>query len=172
MRKVNEAGIQLIKQWEGLVDGNRATLNLDPYVDPIGILTIGYGHAITFGERFLRNNPKDRKISRKLYPHGITPAEAEALLKQDIADHTRELGTLIKVPVTDNQYAAIASLAFNIGVANFKRSSVLAKLNQGKYRESADRFLLWNKGTFAGRLVQLRGLVRRREAERKLFLTD
>lgn len=172
MREVNPAGIDLIKRYEGIADGNPATVNLDPYVDPVGILTIGYGHAITFGERFLRNNPKDRKLAKDLYPDGITRAEAEALLKQDITDHTRELETLIKVPLTDNQFAAVASLAFNIGVANFKRSSVLAKLNQGKYRESADRFLLWNKGTFAGRLVQLRGLVRRREAEKKLFLTD
>lgn len=168
IREVNQAGVNLIKSFEGIVDGDPRTVNLDPYADPIGILTIGWGHALTFGERFLRNNKADRGLAKALYPNGITRAEAEELLKHDIREHTRELGTLVKVSVTDNQYAAMASLAFNIGVGNFKKSSVLRLLNQGNVKEAANRFLLWNK---AGGKV-LAGLVRRRKAERELFLSN
>lgn len=167
MREVNQAGIELIKSFEGIVDGDPSTVNLDPYADPIGILTIGWGHAITFGERFLRDNKADRAIAKKLYPNGITRAEAEELLRHDIKEHTRDLEYLIKVPLTDNQFAALASLAFNIGVGNFRKSSVLRLLNQKNYKGAAERFLLWNKA--GGRV--LKGLVRRREAERQLFLS-
>lgn len=167
VRQVNAAGIALIKRFEGLVDGNTKTPNLDPYVDPIGILTIGWGHAITYGERFLRDNPADWKIARKLYPNGITRAQAERLLQHDVDEHSRDILHLFKRPLTDNQFAACASLAFNIGAPNFAKSSVLREINFGNYKLAADRFRLWNKA--GGKVLQ--GLINRREAERKLFLT-
>lgn len=166
-RQVNQAGVELIKAFEGIVDGNPKTVNLDPYADSVGILTIGWGHALTFGERFLRNNVHDRALARQLYPNGITRAEAEELLKHDLSEHTRDLAVIVKVPLTDNQYAAIASLAFNIGVTAFKRSSLLKFLNQGDYKTASTRFAPWN--TAGGRV--LAGLTRRRAAEKALFLT-
>lgn len=167
VRPINRAGLELIKSFEGIVDGNPATVNLDPYSDPIGILTIGWGHAITYGERFLRDNPRDWAIAKQLYPVGISKAEAEDLLRRDIVEHSRDLATLVKVPINDNQYGALASLAFNIGVGNFGKSSVLRLINANNFASAADAFRLWNK---AGGKV-LKGLVLRREAERTLFLS-
>lgn len=167
MRSVNQAGIELIKSFEGIVDGDPTTVNLDPYADPIGILTIGWGHAITFGERFLKNTPKDRALAKRLYPQGITRAEAEELLKIDIAAHVRDIEHLITYPLTDNQFAAVASLAFNIGAKNFSKSTLLKLINQGRLIAASQQFELWKR---AGGKV-LRGLVRRRAAERALFLT-
>lgn len=165
MRTLNQAGIDLIKSFEGILDGDPATVNLDPYMDPIGIWTIGWGHAITFGERFLRG-AKDRTLAKKLYPNGITIAEAEQLLAHDVVEHTRDMDTLVKVPLTDNQFAAIASLAFNIGVGGFARSSLLKYLNRGDYKTAATRFAPWN--TAGGKI--LAGLTRRRKAEAALFV--
>lgn len=167
MRALNQAGVDLIKSFEGILDGNPKTVNLDPYLDPIKIWTIGWGHAITFGERFLRG-AADRNLAKQLYPSGITRAEAEQLLAHDVVEHTRDLETIVKVPLTDNQFAAIASLAFNIGVAGFKRSSLLKYLNRGDYKTAATRFAPWN--TAGGKV--LKGLVRRRKAERDLFLSN
>lgn len=166
MRALNQAGIDLIKSFEGILDGDPSTVNLDPYLDPVGIWTIGWGHAITFGERFLRG-AKDRALAKRLYPNGITRAEAEQLLAQDVVEHTRDMDTLINVPLTDNQFAAIASLAFNIGVSAFARSSLLRYLNRGDYKTAATRFAPWN--TAGGKV--LRGLTRRRAAEAQLFST-
>jgi lysozyme len=167
VRPINNAGLNLIKSFEGIADGNPKTVNLDPYADPIGILTIGWGHALTFGERFLRNNSQDWAIAKQLYPVGISMAEAEGLLRHDIEEHSRDLATLVKVPINDNQYAALASLSFNIGVNNFKSSSVLRFVNAGDFKRAADAFLRWNKA--GGKVLQ--GLIRRREAERALFLS-
>lgn len=166
-RQVNQAGINLIKSFEGIVDGNPKTVNLDPYADPIGILTIGWGHAITFGGRFLKNTSADRLLARKLYPNGITRAEAEQLLAHDINEHSRDLEATIGVPLTDNQFAAVASLVFNIGMKAFLRSSLLKALKTKNYKLAATRFAPWN--TAGGKVLS--GLVRRRAAEAKLFQT-
>jgi lysozyme len=139
MREINRAGLDLIKSYEGLVDGDPATVNLDPYVDPIGILTIGWGHAITYGKNFLKDNKADWKIARALYPSGISTSEAEMLLCGDIHAHTMVLDHLVTVPLTENQSAALASLAFNIGAGNFAKSTLLKLLNKGNFKAAAER---------------------------------
>lgn len=166
-RKINQNGVDLIKSFEGIVDGNPKTVNLDPYADPIGILTIGWGHALTFGERFLKNNTTDWALARKQYPNGITRAEAELLLAYDINEHSRDLEAVIGVPLTDNQFAAVASLVFNIGMKNFLKSSLLKALKAKDYKLAATRFAPWK--TAGGKVLP--GLVRRRAAEAKLFET-
>ncbi|KQD16250.1 lysozyme [Acinetobacter baumannii] len=70
------------------------------------------------------------------------------------------------MPLTQNQFDALVSLAYNIGSGAFKGSTLLKLLNKGDYKGAADQFLVWNK---AGGKV-MKGLVRRREAERALFL--
>ena len=72
----------------------------------------------------------------------------------------------VLVPLNDNQLAACTSLAYNIGLAAFRGSTLLRKLNDGDYQGAADQFPVWNKA--GGRVVQ--GLVNRRAAERDLFL--
>lgn len=143
---IDQAGLRLIEQFEGL--------KLDPYKDPVGIWTVGYGHVIHPAD----NIPLDAPI---------TQARAEELLRQDLSTAQDGVNAAITVDVTDNQYAACVSLAFNIGVGNFAHSTLARLLNAGNVQGAADQFPLWNK---AGGHV-LPGLVRRRAAERELFLT-
>jgi lysozyme len=168
MRDINQAGLDLIKSFEGILDGDPSTVNLDPYVDPVGIYTIGWGHAIVWGNGFLRSStPNARAIAKQLYPNGLTPAEAEELLRNDVRAHSIPIESLIKVPVTDNQFAALVSFAFNLGVNSLRNSTLLRKLNARDYDGAALEFAKWNK---AGGKV-MRGLTRRREAEATLFRT-
>ena len=145
--KINAAGLDLIKRWEGL--------RLTAYKDAVGIWTIGYGHTAEAG-------PPAPKAGMK-----ITEQEAEDILKRDLRHYERAVTKAISIAPTSNQFAAMTSLCFNIGPGNFAQSSVVRLLNAGKPREAADAFLLWNK---AGGKV-LKGLTARREDEKKLFLT-
>jgi lysozyme len=164
VRDINNAGLALIKSFEGIPDGDPTTVKIDPYLDPVGIWTIGWGHAISVGGQLLRGKEK-RKAARDLYPGGITLEQAELLLRGDLLDTCRDVAALIKVPLTDNQFAALVSFAFNCGGGNLAKSTLLKKLNQGDYAGAAAEFGRWNK---AGGKV-LAGLTRRREAEAELF---
>ena len=164
MREINQAVLDLIKSFEGILDGNPATSNLDPYLDPVGIWTIGWGHAIVVGKDFLRGK-QNRAKAFALYPCGLTIPEAETLLRADVMDKCRDVDSLIKVSLNDNQYAAIVSFTFNLGVGNLKQSTLLKKLNAGDFEGAANEFRKWNKA--GGRV--LAGLTRRREAEAALF---
>ena len=134
-------GINLIKSFEGF----RATA----YVCPAGILTIGYG--TTSG------------VKRGMV---ITEAQAEVLLRKDLTKFEDAINKLVKVPLTQNQFDALSSLVYNIGLGNLASSTLLKKLNEGDYQGAADQFPRWNRA--AGRV--LAGLTRRRAAERALWL--
>lgn len=142
--KTNPAGIALIKQFEGV--------KLEAYTCPAGIWTIGYGHT----------GPEVHK------GQVITQAEADRILVADLAKFEKGIGAFIGTAhTTENQFAAMVALAFNIGVGAFGKSSVLRHHNQGNTELAAESFLLWNK---AGGAV-LPGLNRRRKAERELYLS-
>jgi lysozyme len=166
MRDINQAGLNLIKSFEGCPDGDPSTVNLDAYLDPVGIWTIGWGHAIVVGGKFLRGSA-NRATARALYPGGITPDQAEQLLRGDVLDKCRDVEAMVKVPVNDNQYAALVSFAFNVGPANLKNSTLLRRVNEGNFAAAALEFAKWNKS--AGKV--LAGLTRRRAAEAALFQT-
>lgn len=146
-RTINRAGLELIKSFEGF--------RLVSYMDISGVLTVGYGHT-----------------GSTVPPAGtaITNSEAEAFLLKDLAQAEAAVDAAA-LGATDNQFAAMVSLAFNIGIGAFRRSSVLQYHNIGKVIEAADAFLLWDKAHVNGRLVEVPGLVRRRKAEMKLYLT-
>lgn len=170
MREINDAGLTLVKQWEGILDGDQTTVNLDPYLDPVGIWTIGWGHAITDSKgKFLRGWPA-RALAVALYPDGITVSQAEAMLRADLLDSSRDVQQLVTVPLTDNQFSALVSFEFNTGA--LRGSTLRLRLNSGDYSGAAMQFRRWDKGTVDGQLVVLPGLVRRREAERQLFITQ
>lgn len=147
-RAVNAAGIALIKEFEGC--------KLTAYKDAVGVWTIGWG---TTAAAKVGISPVAGMT--------ITQAEADAYLEKTIAKFAPGVSAAIRNNVTDNQFAACVSLAYNIGVPRFAASSVVKWINAGDFDKAADSFLLWNK---AGGKV-LKGLVRRREAERALFLT-
>lgn len=168
MRTINKAGLTLVKKWEGILDGDPSTVNLDPYLDPVGIWTIGWGHAIvdTAGH-FLRGKGA-QPLARALYPGGITFSQAEDLLRTDLFEAAKDVEYLVRVPMTDNQFSALVSFHFNTGA--LKSSTLLKKLSAEDYPGAADQFRRWVKGRVRGTLVTLPGLVSRRAEEEKLFL--
>jgi GH24 family phage-related lysozyme (muramidase) len=171
LRDVPQEAIELIKSFEGIHDGDPSTVNLDPYLDPLDIWTIGWGHAIVLAGGMLRG-AVSRAAARRLYPGGITLAQAEALLRGDLVDKVRDVQRLVRVELDDGQFGALVSFAFNCGVGNLGVSTLLKKLNAGDYAAAADQFLVWNKGRKNGVLVELPGLTRRRRAERAMFLGE
>lgn len=140
--KTNQTGINLIKQFEGL--------RLAAYYDSVGVLSIGYGHT-----------GKDVTPGKT-----ITLAEAERLLRDDLIYFETGVSQLVKVRLTANQFAALVSFSYNVGLTALKESTLLRKLNAKDYQGAADELLRWNKA--GGK--PLLGLTRRREAERSLFL--
>lgn len=164
MRNINDAGLDLVKSFEGIPDGDPRTVNIDPYLDPVGIWTVGWGHAIRVGADYLRGEAQ-RKAAQALYPGGLTIEQAEQLLRGDLMDSCRDVESLVKVPLTDNQFAALVSFTFNLGRGSLAKSTLLRKLNAGDYGTAALEFHKWNR---AGGKV-LKGLVARRAAEAKLF---
>jgi len=120
------------------------------YKDSKGLLTIGVGHLIKSSE-----------------PHLVTATlsdqEVKDLLKSDLKWCSEAVETSVRVPLTQRQFDALYSLCFNIGETNFKKSTVVKRLNQNDYRGAADAILMWNKPSV---------LEKRRRRERDLFLTD
>lgn len=169
LRDVPQQAIDLIKSFEGIPDGDPSTVNLDAYLDPVGIWTIGWGHAIVYQGSFLRG-PENKAVARSLYPGGITIPQAEALLRGELVNTGRDVLNLVKVSLDDNQFAALLSFVFNTGAGNFGQSTLLKMLNAGDRAGAADQFLVWNKSRKDGVLIELPGLTRRRTAERALFL--
>lgn len=146
--RISDKGISIIKQFEGL--------RLTAYQDSVGVWTIGYGWT----------HPVDGKPIRP----GMTIKEetAERLLRTGLVGYESDVSKLVKVKLTQGQFDALVSFAYNLGARALSTSTLLQKLNAGDYAGSADEFPRWNK---AGGKV-LPGLTRRREAERALFLSD
>jgi lysozyme len=132
-------------------EGNKLTA----YQDGGGVWTIGVGHTSAAGEPTVTKGMK------------ITAAQSDEILSRDLKDVEKAVLKGLKVPVTQNQFDALVSLAFNIGNTAFAKSTLLKKLNAGDRAGAADQFLVWNKDN--GKVVQ--GLVNRRRSERLQFLS-
>ncbi|TNE37204.1 MAG: hypothetical protein EP347_08420 [Alphaproteobacteria bacterium] len=143
--RTNDAGIQIIKDYEGL--------RLEAYSGEGGWL-IGYGHMKGVKEG-----------------QSITEAEAESLLREDLVLYENEVKAALTVPVNENEFSALVSLTYNIGPSALWSSTTLEELNEGNRQAAADAFMFWNKIRQDGELVQSMSLTARREAERDLFLT-
>lgn len=146
--RFSNAGIKLLKEFEGL--------RLKAYQDSVGVWTIGIGHT------------KGVKAGDV-----ITYQQAINFLYQDIKEAETAVNRMVRVfdVLTQNQYDALVSLVYNIGAGNFQNSTVLKETNRRNFNLAADAFRRFNKGRVEGVLVELKGLTRRREAERTLFLT-
>lgn len=148
--KINEKGLQIIKDSE--------TLKLERYICPGGYPTIGWGHRIRPGEQYTI----------------ITEAQAEELLRNDIAQAERAVSDLVTVPLTENQFSALVSFVFNVGSdidtdaipEGLGDSKLLKYLNAGMYLKAANEFPKWKRSN--GKV--LNGLIVRRAKERSLFL--
>jgi lysozyme len=144
--KTSAAGRKAITQREGNV--------LTAYKDSVGIWTIGVGHTSAAGAP---------KVVQGLK---ITAAESDAILSRDLGTFEWAVNDAVTIPLNQNEFDALVSLAFNIGAGAFAKSTLVKRLNAGNRKAAADQFLVWNKA--GGRV--LKGLVTRREAERKQFL--
>lgn len=97
----------------------------------------------------------------------VTPDQAESLLQQHVYKNTKEMLRLLSVPVSRNQFDALQSFIYNVGLGNFTKSTLLKKLNAGDYNGAAQEFMRW---IYSGQTM-LRALIQRRAAERDLFTT-
>lgn len=149
---INKAAMDLIKEFEGL--------ELTAYVAPEGKWTIGYGTTADAGVGIVP------RAGMK-----ITEAQANEYLRLALEKFAAKIRPLIKAPINENEFGAFMSLAYNIGPTAFAGSSALRHFNAGDKGKAAASILLWNKATVNGKKVVLDGLVRRRAAEKALFLS-
>lgn len=124
--RISPEGIKQIARREGTV--------LHVYKDSKGLPTAGVGHLLTLDEK------KDFPVGTK-----ITQAQSDAWLIADLKEAQAAVNSSITKSLTQNEFDALVSLTFNIGVAGFKRSSVVRKLNAGDKKGAAEAILLWNK---------------------------
>ncbi len=148
MPQINEAGLNLIKEFEGC--------SLTAYPDP-GTggqpYTIGYGHT---------GSVNGHEVEMGMT---ITQGTADDLLEQDVNNFAVGVNEMVDRDLTPNQFAALVSLAYNIGLGAFRDSTVLRLVNEGDFQGAAQAFGMWVNGGDG----PLPGLVRRRAAEAKLF---
>ncbi len=165
--KINKRGLELIEGFELTV--------LQAYhgkADRSGVWTIGTGHVIT-GQEVPSLNPDGLPVSEVK----ITKQRAEELLQEDLRGARSAVNRMVKQDeldhLTDDAYAALVSFVFNIGPVGFKKSMVLEKINDGQTEEAADYFKSYvGVRNDEGVLERWPGLVRRRAAERALFISD
>lgn len=141
--KIGPRGLALIKRYEGC--------KLDAYQDSVGVWTIGYGSTLGVkqGQR-------------------ITQQQADALLIEDLARFENGVGGYVTKDVKESQADAMISLAFNIGLGNFRDSTLLKLTNSNQPMQAAQQFPKWcNAGG-----KPLLGLLRRRLSEAQLYLED
>lgn len=139
--KISQGGINLIKRFEGL--------KLKAYKCSAGVLSIGYGSTKGVYEGM-----------------EITEQEADNLLRTDLLIAEGAVDQLVTYPLSQLQFDALVSFVFNCGSGNFKKSTLLKQINRGEILPAAEQFLKWVKA--GGKTLP--GLVKRREAEREIFL--
>ena len=156
----SEVGIQLIKSFEGCHNS--------PYLCPAGLWTVGYGHVLYPEQARLKANERSGYKLKPEHDKVWDADEIDALLAQDLQRF--EAGVLRLCPAAADsqpQFDAAVSFSFNVGLGNLQASTLRMKYNRGDFAGAADEFLKWRKSNG----VVLRGLERRREAERTLFLS-
>ena len=147
--RISPRGLSLLKQFEGC--------RLIPYKDSAGLYTIGYGHLIADGKTL----PDSAKYK-------ITQKQADLLLKYDVIPREKAVERLCTVPLSQNEFDALVSFVFNLGAGCFQRSTIRQKLNRGDRAGAAKVLLRYNRA--GGKVIK--GLVNRRMAEFKLFMSN
>ena len=166
-RQISRSGIEELKAME----------SVEPYVypDEAGHQTVGVGHKLTDQE--LKSGIIVIDGVEVRWINGLSSEQIDGLMRQDLSWAERTVSDCVKVPLTDNQFAALVSLCFNIGSAAFEGSSVVRVLNQGHYHLVPDMMRMWNKitvkvvdydGVKSLKKVS-QGLKNRREAEVRLW---
>lgn len=144
--KIGKAGLELIKSFEGL--------KLTAYLDIVGVPTIGYGCT--------KGVTKEDVLKKRT----ITEQEALNMMIHELATFEDGVNKCVTIAINQNQFDALVSFAYNLGLGSLQKSTLLKMLNSGDITNTAEQFLRWNKA--GGKEVS--GLTRRRQAERSLFL--
>jgi lysozyme len=146
---VDDQGLTFIENWEAFRPRE--------YLDAVGMPTIGYGHLILPSER-------------ELYQHAVlTEHEGTMLLLNDLNLYCDTVHKVVKCNLPMKCFDALVSLCFNIGIEAFATSTLVRMLNADEFASASHEFQLWCKGGVP--LETIPGLVRRREAERRLFVS-
>jgi lysozyme len=145
-KKASKECLELIEHFEGFYP--------QAYLDPVGIPTIGIG-TIKY--------PNGEKVK---LGESCTREQAFDWLMWELSEKTSEVNEMVKAEITQAQFDALLSFAYNCGTNALRNSTLLKKLNAGDYNGAADQFLRWDKAGGAS----LPGLTRRRKAEREMFL--
>lgn len=143
--KISEVGLELIKSFEGC--------SLKAYRCPANALTIGYGHT---------GGVKEGQV--------ITQQQADEYLKTDLSKYEKAVNNL-GVTFNQNQFDALVSFCYNLGTGIFT-DNLLAAIKSKDWTSVAEQLLLYNKARVNGKLIELEGLTKRRQAESKLFLEE
>ena len=146
---ISDNGLDLIKQFEGFRSA--------PYLDPVGIPTIGYGATYYPGGRRVRMT--DTPISEPF---------ASDMLRHQVTTYGDGIDRYAQVPLAQHQFDALTSWAYNVGLESARTSTLMKLLNLHDYQGAADQLPRWNRA--GGRVLP--GLTRRRAAERAMFLTE
>ena len=153
--QMSENGLALLQQWEGF--------KLQVYKDSAGFPTIGVGHLITKAEQ--ASGTITINGAAVQYAGGLTDQQTLDLLAQDVQPAEQAVNAGVTVPLNQNQFDALVSFTFNVGVGAFQSSTLLKVLNQQQYDDVPAQLLRWTRA--GGQVVQ--GLVNRRENEIKLW---
>jgi lysozyme len=173
MRKINESGLQLIRSFEGC--------RLNAYPDPASPLAKEMRKTASLRAKDYQKLPGDPWTvgwgstgadpfngGKPIGPGTTwTQEQCDKRNVEHLEEFCAQVVPLLKVDVNDNQFAALVSFAYNVGVNALKKSTLLIHTNAKKWDSAAEEFLKWNK---AGGQV-MAGLTKRREAEKRLFLT-
>jgi lysozyme len=147
--RLSQNGLTLIKKFEGF--------RSHPYLCSAGIPTIGYGS--TYYENGVRVKLSDSPISEEW---------AEELLKKNVVHYDVAVNSLTRDDITQNQYDALVSFAYNVGVTNFKNSTLLKRVNANpKDPNITNQFMKWIRA--GGRVIK--GLILRRREEVQLYFS-
>ncbi|OKS84836.1 putative lysozyme [Mucilaginibacter polytrichastri] len=152
--KLSNKGIALIKEFEGL--------RLKAYRDTAGMCTIGYGSTRYHDDKPVR--PGDTLTSE---------LQATSLFSVTLTQYENAVNKGAKVALTQNQFDALVSITYNVGMGIMQTSTLIKKLNAEDLTGAADQFLVWNKITDpgTGKKVVSETLTARRKKEREYFLT-
>jgi lysozyme len=153
--QMSSHGLELLEQWEGF----KTTV----YKDSAGLPTIGVGHLLTKSE--LSSGKITINGVPVSYENGLTEQQVTDLLAQDVQPAAAAVNNNVKVDLDQNQFDALVSFTFNVGVGAFTGSTLLKVLNQGQYDQVPTQLLRWTRA--GGQVVQ--GLVNRRNNEIKLW---
>jgi lysozyme len=149
-KSLGAKGEALIKAFESCM--RAVPGGFQAYLDPVNVLTIGWGHTNDNGRQFDASTIWSR-------------ADCDTEFVNDMGTFVAAVNSLVKVPINQDQFDALVSFAFNLGAESLKTSTLLKKLNARDFAGAAQEFQRWNKA--AGRVLP--GLTRRRASEALLF---